>query len=24
VQEFVEKPVVPELLLAKVEALCPS
>jgi CheY-like chemotaxis protein len=24
VQEFVEKPVVPELLLAKVKALCPS
>ena len=24
VQEFVEKPVVPEVLLAKVEALCPS
>jgi CheY-like chemotaxis protein len=24
VQEFVEKPVVPEVLLAKVEALCPT
>ena len=24
VQEFVEKPVVPDVLLAKVEALCPS
>ncbi len=24
VQEFVEKPVVPEVLLAKVKALCPS
>lgn len=24
VQDFVEKPVVPEVLLAKVEALCPS
>lgn len=24
VQEFLEKPVVPEVLLAKVEALCPS
>lgn len=24
VQEFVEKPVDPEVLLAKVEALCPS
>jgi CheY-like chemotaxis protein len=24
VQEFVEKPIIPEVLLAKVEALCPS